>query len=102
MKHILIFLVRMYQIFISGPLHLLGGPGSGCRFDPSCSQYAIDAITVNGVIRGGWQGIHRVFRCHPWGGHGHDPPPGWEEYVAKNPDAAYVGRRCRKKEAQAP
>jgi len=38
-------------------------------------------------------GLLRILRCNPWGGQGYDPPPGWEEYVAKHPDAAYVGRR---------
>lgn len=93
MKTILIFLVRIYQLVISGPLHFLTGPLSGCRFTPSCSQYFIDAVTVNGAIKGSWQGICRICRCNPWGGCGYDPPPGWEEYVAKHPEAAYVGRR---------
>lgn len=93
MKWLLIFLVRIYQVAISPPLHFICGPCSGCRFFPSCSQYFIDAVTVNGPVRGSWQGICRIFRCNPWGGHGYDPPPGWEEYVAKHPEAAYVGRR---------
>jgi putative membrane protein insertion efficiency factor len=93
MKRILIFLVRVYQVAISPPLHFLCGPFSGCRFFPTCSQYFIDAVTVNGPLRGSWQGFVRVLRCNPWGGQGYDPPPGWEEYVAKHPDAAYKGRR---------
>ena len=51
------------------------------------------AVTVNGPFRGSWQGVRRILRCQPWGGEGYDPPPGWEEYVAKHPDAAYRGRR---------
>jgi len=93
MKTILIFLVRVYQVVISPPLHFLTGPFSGCRFSPTCSQYFIDAVVVNGPFKGAFQGVWRIFRCNPWGGHGYDPPPGWEEYVAKNPSAAYVGRR---------
>jgi putative membrane protein insertion efficiency factor len=93
MKRILIFLVRVYQVVISPPLHFLCGPFSGCRFFPTCSQYFIDAVTVNGPLRGSWQGFVRVLRCNPWGGQGYDPPPGWEEYVAKHPEAAYKGRR---------
>lgn len=93
MKVVLIFLVRIYQVVISAPLHFLCGPGSGCRFTPSCSQYFIDAVTTNGAFRGSMQGLYRILRCNPWGGHGYDPPPGWEEYVAKHPEAAYVGRR---------
>ncbi len=95
MKFLLILFVRFYQVVISTPLHFLCGPFSGCRFSPSCSQYFIDAVTINGPFRGAWQGVCRIFRCNPWGGMGYDPPPGWEEYVAKHPDAAYVGRRCK-------
>lgn len=95
MKRILIGMVRFYQIAISAPLHFLCGPHSGCRFTPTCSQYFIEAVTANGAIRGGLQGILRILRCSPWGGHGYDPPPGWEEYVAKHPDSAYVGRHSR-------
>jgi len=90
---ILIFFVRIYQTAISPPLHFICGPMSGCRFYPSCSQYYIDAVTVNGPIKGSFQGLYRILRCNPWGGTGYDPPPGWEEYLAKHPEAAYVGRR---------
>lgn len=93
MKWILIFLVRVYQWVISPPLHFICGPLAGCRFFPTCSQYFIDSVTVNGVFRGSWYGFYRILRCNPWGGDGYDPPPGWEEYVAKHPEAAYVGRR---------
>lgn len=93
MKAILIFMVRVYQVVISAPLHFICGPFSGCRFSPSCSQYFIDAVVVNGPFKGAAQGLWRILRCNPWGGQGYDPPPGWEEYVAKNPSAAYVGRR---------
>lgn len=92
-KFLLIGLVRFYQVCISAPIHFLAGPGSGCRFKPTCSQYFIDAVTANGAIRGSLQGIYRILRCNPWGGHGYDPPPGWEEYVEKHPEAEYVGRR---------
>lgn len=97
MSWLLKFLVRIYQVVISPPLHFICGPCSGCRFTPSCSQYYIDAVTVNGALKGSWQGFVRILRCNPWGGQGYDPPPGWEEFVAKNPDAAYVGARKRKK-----
>lgn len=93
MSRLLIFLVRVYQVVISPPLHFLAGPLAGCRFFPTCSQYFIDAVRVNGPVRGSLQGVWRILRCNPWGGQGYDPPPGWEEYVAKHPEAAYVGRR---------
>ena len=47
--------------------------GGQCRFHPSCSQYMIDAVTRRGPLRGGWAGIKRIFRCHPFGGSGYDP-----------------------------
>lgn len=94
MKSVLIFLVRCYQVVISPPLHFLTGPLGGCRFFPSCSQYFIDAVRINGAFRGSFQGIWRVLRCNPFGGQGYDPPPGWEEYVQSNPQAAFEGRRC--------
>lgn len=93
MKAVLIFLARVYQKVISPPLHFLTGPFSGCRFVPTCSQYFIDAITVQGAVKGTLLGIWRILRCNPWGGSGYDPPPGWEEYVAKHPSAAYRGPR---------
>ncbi|MGQ9632350.1 MAG: membrane protein insertion efficiency factor YidD [bacterium] len=67
MKHILIFLVRFYRVAIS-PLF----PPS-CRFHPTCSQYALEAIERYGAIRGLWMAIRRLSRCHPFGGGGYDP-----------------------------
>ncbi len=93
MKTLLIFFVRIYQVGISPMLHFLAGPFAGCRFQPSCSQYFIDAVRANGAIRGAAMGIWRICRCNPFGKHGYDPPPGWEEYVEKHPSAAYIGRR---------
>lgn len=49
--------------------------GNGCRFLPSCSAYALEALETHGAWRGGWLALRRVARCHPWGGHGHDPVP---------------------------
>jgi putative membrane protein insertion efficiency factor len=46
-----------------------------CRYMPSCSAYAIEAVTRYGAARGGWLATHRVCRCHPFGGHGFDPVP---------------------------
>ncbi len=68
-------LIRAYQLLLSPVLHLLGGPGSGCRFQPSCSAYAIEAVRDHGVIRGLGLSVKRLLRCHPWGGHGFDPVP---------------------------
>jgi putative membrane protein insertion efficiency factor len=75
MLRILRFCVRIYQITVSPILQWMGGPGSGCRFEPSCSQYFLQAIETHGVARGSWLGTKRIGRCHPWGGHGQDPVP---------------------------
>jgi uncharacterized protein len=47
----------------------------GCRFAPTCSLYAIEALRVHGAIRGGWLAFRRIVGCHPWGGSGFDPVP---------------------------
>jgi uncharacterized protein len=52
---------------------LAGWLGGQCRFRPTCSQYAIDAVTKYGALRGGWKAAKRLARCHPFGGHGYDP-----------------------------
>ena len=69
MKRLFILPIRFYQKFISPHF-----PPS-CRFVPTCSSYAIQAIERFGVMRGGWLTIKRLCRCHPWGGHGYDPVP---------------------------
>ncbi|MBU0555884.1 MAG: membrane protein insertion efficiency factor YidD [Alphaproteobacteria bacterium] len=66
---LLILIARFWQI---GPSRIL--PPS-CRYSPSCSQYAIEALRKYGAIRGGWLALKRLLRCHPWGGCGHDPVP---------------------------
>lgn len=69
MKTVLIFFVRIYQGVLSPYLP------NACRYTPTCSQYMIEAITKHGALRGGWMGLKRFGRCHPWGGHGIDPVP---------------------------
>jgi len=65
----LIILIRAWQW---GPSRLM--PPT-CRFTPSCSQYAIDALIKYGPLKGGWLTVKRLSRCHPWGGCGYDPVP---------------------------
>jgi uncharacterized protein len=62
-------LIKLYQWVLS-PLI-----GPKCRFTPSCSQYAVEALGKYGVIKGMWMAIKRISRCHPWGGQGYDPVP---------------------------
>ena len=66
---ILIVLVRAWQILLSPLL------GSSCRFQPSCSQYAVEALSRHGAARGGWLAARRITRCHPFHAGGLDPVP---------------------------
>jgi uncharacterized protein len=75
MKHLLIALVRLYQLTVSPFLQVIGGPGTGCRFEPSCSAYFIESLRAHGAWRGSLLGLRRLARCHPWGGCGYDPVP---------------------------
>lgn len=69
LNRMLIFFVRSYQLAISPFL-----PPS-CRFHPTCSGYAIEALTRHGPVKGLWLALRRVLRCHPWNAGGHDPVP---------------------------
>ena len=69
MKHLLVLIVKAWQW---GPSLIL--PPT-CRYSPSCSEYAIEALQKYGALKGGWLTLKRLGRCHPWGGHGHDPVP---------------------------
>src|SRR2546421_10383476 len=75
MLKVLRALIRFYQWTISPLLSALGGPGSGCRFEPTCSRYFLEATELHGIGRGGWLGLKRVARCQPWGGCGPGPVP---------------------------
>ena len=75
MKHILIGLIRGYQLLSAPVYSLFGGAVSGCRFTPTCSRYAMEALEKHGSARGSWLTLQRVCRCHPWGGWGYDPVP---------------------------
>ena len=69
MKYLLVSLLRAYQYAISPFL------GRRCRYYPSCSEYAVEAVEKHGAIKGGWLGVKRVCRCHPWHPGGYDPVP---------------------------
>ena len=68
-KTLIVWLVKFYQLAISPYL------GRTCRYQPTCSNYMIEAVNEWGPIRGFWMGLKRIGRCHPWGSHGHDPVP---------------------------
>ncbi len=69
MRHLLMLLIRIYQLTLSPLL------GPRCRFYPSCSCYAHTAIERHGAMRGGWLGLKRLLRCHPLADGGYDPVP---------------------------
>ena len=66
-KKFLIKTIRLYQLILSPLL------GSNCRFEPTCSQYFIEAVEMNGVLKGSVMGIKRLLKCHPWHPGGFDP-----------------------------
>ena len=70
---------RLLDSLILGYQKLTEGRISPCRYVPSCSTYAREAVAAHGAARGGWYAVARLARCHPWGGHGYDPVPGTSE-----------------------
>lgn len=69
MKSLLLAAIHAYRYLLSPML------GRNCRFSPSCSEYALDAVSRHGSWRGGWLVLRRVSRCHPWNPGGYDPVP---------------------------
>ena len=69
LAELLILPIQFYRKFIS-PLT----PPS-CRYTPTCSEYAVEALRRYGPFKGGWLALRRLLSCHPWGGHGYDPVP---------------------------
>ena len=74
-QHILIFGVRLYRWTLSPAKTFLFGPLGRCRFTPTCSEYALEALRHHGAGAGSWLAMKRIARCHPWGGCGFDPVP---------------------------
>jgi hypothetical protein len=60
--------IRLYQWLFAARV-------SPCRYEPSCSNYALESLETHGLMRGTWLAVRRLGRCHPWGGHGWDPVP---------------------------
>jgi hypothetical protein len=73
--------IRVYQLTLSAWM------GRQCRFGPSCSDYAMEAVERHGALRGGRLAIKRIGRCHPWGGSGYDPVPDATGPTATDPTA---------------
>ena len=66
----LLLLIKIYQLVLSPIL----GPNK-CRYQPTCSHYAAEALKKHGLLKGGFLATKRILSCHPWGGHGYDPVP---------------------------
>jgi len=74
MKRILLAILAFYGYWLSPAMHALS-PFGGCRYRPTCSQYAAEAIAMHGAARGGWMALKRLARCHPFARSGFDPVP---------------------------
>jgi putative membrane protein insertion efficiency factor len=79
MKHVLVALIRAWRFAIS-PLY-----GQVCRYHPTCSAYALEAVTEHGAARGTWLAVRRIGRCHPWAAGGYDPVPSRAASAAESP-----------------
>ncbi len=66
---LLVIPIRAYKRWLSPLLP------QACRFLPTCSVYAVEALETHGAVKGSWLAARRICRCHPWGGHGYDPVP---------------------------
>ena len=73
MKNLVTYILAVYKKYFSFLIKLL--LGGGCRYEPTCSEYAKEALDTHGVLKGTALTLKRVGRCHPWGGFGFDPVP---------------------------
>ena len=93
-QHLLVVAVLVYRLVVSPVLVVCFPATAGCRFEPTCSGYALEAVRTHGALRGAWLAAKRLARCHPWGGCGHDPVPAEVRNVecpsaaGRNPDSA--------------
>jgi len=90
-QHILTLAIHVYRWTISPAQALLFGPAGGCRFTPTCSQYALEAIRKQGTVHGSWLATRRICRCHPWGGCGPDPVPQTELRIQNSESRITLG-----------
>ncbi len=88
MKYLLIGLLKAYRAVIS-PLY-----GNVCKYYPSCSAYALEAVSVHGAARGSWLAVRRLASCHPWAAGGYDPVPGTPAAVAWEQEQAEKASCC--------
>jgi putative membrane protein insertion efficiency factor len=96
LPQILILLLRVYRVTLSPAIAFLFGASGQCRFEPSCSCYAMEALKTHGALAGGWLAAKRVCRCHPWGDCGDDPvPPSQLKVKNRKPGFAAGGSEFR-------
>jgi len=79
------FVAKALRAGVRGYQYLAAGRPSPCRYEPSCSSYAVEALEVHGAVRGSWLSVRRIARCNPWGGHGADPVPPPRHRVSASP-----------------
>ena len=82
MKYVIIGLLKAYRFAIS-PLY-----GQVCRYHPTCSAYALEAVQTHGAVRGTWLAMRRVARCHPWAAGGLDPVPSHKNRMSSTPPSS--------------
>jgi putative membrane protein insertion efficiency factor len=87
LARLLIGLVRLYQVAVSP------WTPAACRYTPTCSAYAIEALREHGSVRGSWLAVRRLARCHPWGRFGYDPVPARAKDAATGADSGGAGAR---------
>lgn len=85
LTQMVVALIGLYRRWVSPLLTVMFSPSGLCRFTPSCSEFAMEAVTVHGVVRGGAMSARRICRCHPLGGCGHDPVPRMGRGVMERP-----------------
>ena len=93
MKTLIRLCIRCYQRLLRPLLHAASGGRGSCRFEPSCSNYFLQAVERHGSLKGSWLGIRRILRCHPWGGCGYDPVPPVKGAAGKTDSRPEAGRR---------
>lgn len=81
-RDLLLLAVRAYRLVGSPLKNVLFGPGARCRFTPTCSEYAAEALARHGALAGTGLALRRLCCCHPWGGYGHDPVPAPADFPA--------------------
>lgn len=82
-----VLLIRIYQLVLSPIKYFIFGPNAGCRFTPTCSQYALESFVKLPLHRACYLSVYRILRCNPWGGEGYDPVPGRRNCCSESVDS---------------